>query len=127
MINILLIINHTVISTVFTKEKRYLSTDMNEPKYYNKDYITDNNFNESYILKYKLRKSSTNKIYDKKSLSLPIYVCQNCFDKEMLEEKRPSLYIDNRKEILREQFIKQNPYYFIDKMNNFEKEEFRKK
>ena len=114
-------------NSFYKRKKRYLSTDMNEPKYYNKDYITDNNFNESYILKYKLRKSSTNKIYDKKSLSLPIYVCQNCFDKEMLEEKRPSLYIDNRKEILREQFIKQNPYYFIDKMNNFEKRRIQKK
>jgi hypothetical protein len=114
-------------NSFYKRKKRYLSTDMNEQKYYNNNYITDNNFNESDILKYKLRKSSTNKIYDKKNLSLPIYVCQNCFDKEMLEEKRPSLYNDNRKEILREQFIKQNPYYFIDKMNNFEKRRIQKK
>ena len=41
----------------------------------------------------------------------------------MLEEKFPSLSksMVNNKEKLVDEFINENPFYFIDKMNNFEK------
>ena len=111
------------------RKKRYLSTDMENKKNYNQYYyITDNTNSEPNIFSKKMNRSSTNKnYYEKMNKSLPIQVCQTCFDKEMLEEQRPYIPIDNRKEELREQFIKQNPFIFIDKMNQFEKRRIQQK
>jgi len=113
------------------RKKRYLSSDINDQKNYNNYYyITDSNNNsESNIFLKKMNRSSTNNNYynEKMDKSLPIHVCQTCFDKEMLEEQRPYIPIDNRKEKLREQFIKQNPFIFIDKMNEFEKRRIQQK
>ena len=114
-------------NSFYKRKKRYLSNDINETKNYNNNYITDNTFSESNIFSYKMDRTSTNKNSDKINKSLPVYVCQTCFDKEMLEETMPSILKDNRKDILREKFIKQNPFIFIDKMNNFEKRRIQNK
>ena len=112
------------------RKKKYLSTDTKAQKNYNQlYYITDNSNSESNPFLKKMNRSSTNKNYynEKINKSLPIHVCQTCFDKEMLEEVRPFIPVDKRKEKLREQFIKQNPFIFQDKMNNFEKRRIQQK
>jgi len=112
------------------RKKKYLSTDTKDQKNYNQLYnITDNSNSESNPFLKKMNRSSTNKNYynEKINKSLPIHVCQTCFDKEMLEEVRPFIPVDKRKEKLREQFIKQNPFIFQDKMNNFEKRRIQQK
>ena len=116
-------------NSFYKRKKRYLSIDTKDQEN-NKEYyhITDNNNSESNIFLKKINRSSTNKnYYEKKNKSLPIHVCQTCFDKEMLEEVRPFIPIDNRKEKLREKFIKQNPFIFQDKMNEFEKRRIQEK
>ena len=63
------------------------------------------------------------------SLKTPKYVCNNCFDKEMLEGQMPSLSnsVINSKELLAEKFINENPFYFIDKMKDIEKKRIQNK
>jgi len=119
-------------NTFYKRKKRSISTEPNN--YYNnykKNYINENQ-KDSEIFGNRIRHSSTNVNSGKKQKrnnltyaneNSPNYVCKNCFDKKMLEEKFPSLSksMVNNKEKLVDEFINENPFYFIDKMNNFEK------
>jgi hypothetical protein len=119
-------------NTFYKRKKRSISTEPNN--YYNnyKNKYINENQKDSEIFDNRIRHSSTNvnsgKKQKKNNLTYanensPNYVCKNCFDKKMLEEKFPSLSksMVNNKEKLVDEFINENPFYFIDKMNNFEK------
>ena len=119
-------------NTFYKRKKRSISTEPNN--YYNnyKNKYINENQKDSEIFSNRIRHSSTNvnsgKKQKKNNLTYanensPNYVCKNCFDKKMLEEKFPSLSksMVNNKEKLVDEFINENPFYFIDKMNNFEK------
>ena len=119
-------------NTFYKRKKRSISTEPNN--YYNnyKNKYINENQKDSEIFGNRIRHSSTNENSGKKQKrnnltyaneNSPNYVCKNCFDKKMLEEKFPSLSksMVNSKEKLVDEFINENPFYFIDKMNNFEK------
>ena len=130
------IINKTYnnFNTFYKRKKRNLSTEPNTNK--GNKYINENQKDNDLIVN-RIRHSSTNinsgkKDKGKKAFNLtyennnyisPNYVCNNCFDKKMLEEKLPSLSkrMVNSKEKLVDQFINENPFYFVDKMNDLEK------
>ena len=116
----------------YKRKKRSISTEPNN--YYNnyKNKYINENQKDSEIFGNRIRHSSTNVNSGKKQKKNNLtysnenssnYVCKNCFDKKMLEEKFPSLSksMVNSKEKLVDEFINENPFYFIDKMNNFEK------
>ena len=117
-------------NSFYKRKKRYSSSEANIPK---KNYI-ENNLNEPDIIINRIRQNSTNVnsgrknkitnlIYNK---SLPNFVCDVCYDKKMLEEKIPKSNV-SRKELLAEKFINENPFYFIDKMNDIEKKRIQTK
>ena len=117
-------------NSFYKRKKRYSSSEANIPK---KNYI-ENNLNEPDIIINRIRQNSTNVNSGRKNKitnltynkSLPNFVCDVCFDKKMLEEKIPRSNV-NRKELLAEKFINENPFYFIDKMNDIEKKRIQTK
>ena len=137
--------SYTNFNSFYKRKKRYFSTEENVNNNSNNYYNNNNNFNynkylientkESEIILKKIRQNSTI-AYPKErmtnitySITTPKYVCKNCFDKEMLEGQSPSISnsVIHRKEILAEKFINENPFYFVDKMRNFEKKRIQKK
>ena len=54
-------------------------------------------------------------------------LCKNCFDRKMLENEKPENTEVDRIEYLNNKFINENPFYFIDKMNDNEKKRINDK
>ena len=124
-------------NSFYKRRKRYASTEANLDK------INDiqENYKEYDLINKRLRYSCTNvnggKKLKKEHMTNLTYtndypvnmVCKLCFDRKMLDETMPSFSnsINNRKEILIERFIKENPFYFVDKMNNIEKKRIQSK
>ena len=126
------------------RKKRSLSTEPNDDK--ENKYISQNQKDNDLIIN-RIKHSSTKansvkkekkdkdkdkgKIYNityENNIS-PEYVCKNCYDKKMLEEKLSSLsksMIDNKEKLV-DQFINENPFYFVDKMSDLEKKRIQKK
>ena len=119
----------------FSKRKRRFSAQLNNNNNKNK-YIYSNQ-NDSDIIMKRIKHSSTNadfstnqdteRIKNYTYSKEPKYsLCKNCFDRKMLEEHTPSFQNDNKEKLV-EQFIKENPFYFVDKMNNYEKQRIQSK
>jgi hypothetical protein len=119
-------------NSFYKRKKRSISTEPNNDYINYKNKYINENQKDSELLNNRIRHSSTNVNSNKKQRKNNLtyandyssnYVCKNCFDKKMLEEKFPSLSksMINSKEKLVDQFINENPFYFIDKMNNLEK------
>ena len=119
----------------FCKRKRRFSAQLNNNNNKNK-YIYSNQ-NDSDIIMKRIKHSSTNadfsttqdteRIKNYTYYKEPKYsLCKNCFDRKMLEEHTPSFQNDNKEKLV-EQFIKENPFYFVDKMNNYEKQRIQSK
>ena len=141
--NIILNKSYTNFNSFYKRKKRYFSTEENTCNNSNNNYNNNYNYNkylnenakDSEIIYKKIRQNSTianpkerltNITY---SITTPKYVCKNCFDKEMLEGQSSSLSnsVINSKELLAERFINENPFYFVDKMRNFEKKRIQTK
>ena len=76
-----------------------------------------------------LRKINRNSSFDNKSNTsenITNLLCKNCFDKKMLEQEGPNKEID-KIEYLNDKFINENPFYFIDKMSENEKNRINQK
>ena len=78
-------------------------------------------------------RSTRNSSFDNKSRASDYFTylfCKTCFDKKMLEKENEkngnSLYID-KKELLNDRFINENPFYFIDKMGDNERKRINDK
>jgi len=119
-------------NSFYKRKKRSISTEPNNDYINYKNKYINENQKDSELFNNRIRHSSTNVNSNKKQRKNNLtyandcssnYVCKNCFDKKMLEEKFPSLSksMINSKEKLVDQFINENPFYFIDKMNNLEK------
>ena len=119
-------------NSFYKRKKRSISTEPNNDYINYKNKYINENQKDSELFNNRIRHSSANVNSNKKQRKNNLtyandyssnYVCKNCFDKKMLEEKFPSLSksMINSKEKLVDQFINENPFYFIDKMNNLEK------
>lgn len=119
-------------NSFYKRKKRSISTEPNNDYINYKNKYINENQKDSELFNNRIRHSSTNVNSNRKQRKNNLtyandcssnYVCKNCFDKKMLEEKFPSLSksMVNSKEKLVDQFINENPFYFIDKMNNLEK------
>ena len=131
------IINKTYnnFNDTYKRAKRTSSTLNNN---INNKYLNEN-FNESDLIQNRIRhsamitntikKSKKEKIPNLTDINEPFYFCKTCFDKKMLEEKMSSFSktMANDKDNLIEKFINENPFYFIDKMNNIEKRRIQTK
>lgn len=78
-------------------------------------------------------RSTRNSSFDNKSRASEYFTylfCKACFDKKMLEKENEkngnSLSID-KKELLNDRFINENPFYFIDKMGDNERKRINDK
>ena len=121
-------------NTFYKRKKSYFSTEENNRNNSNNKYMNENNEEPDMFYK-RMRQNSIKIIPEERitnvsySLKTPKYVCNNCFDKEMLEGQMPSLSnsVINSKELLAEKFINENPFYFIDKMKDIEKKRIQNK
>ena len=115
-----------------------LNNNINKNKNNKNKYIYENQKDSDIIMK-RIKHSSTNADFykndNKERLTnfscnneFPYSVCKNCFDRKMLEEHTPSFQNESyNKDKLVQKFIKENPFYFVDKMNNFEKQRIQSK
>ena len=115
--------SHHNFNKLFNKKKqRCISTEANtnnNPKY--KYYSSTNANSVEKTPKGKI----TNLTY---SIEAPNYVCNNCYNKKLIQDKDSNLsYQMNNKELLANKFINENPFYFVDQMNQMEKKRIQKK
>jgi hypothetical protein len=130
--------------------KRNKSIDSNNYRYSEtqKDYSINNNdynyknnnnynnyqqYNKNYNKENQTLRSTRNSSFDNKSRSSDYFTywfCKTCFDKKMLEkenEKNGNKLPIDRKELLNDRFINENPFYFIDKMGDNERKRINDK
>ena len=113
----------------YRKKPRCISTEVNN--------TNKNNKNKKFKLKpshsstnvNSANKSPKKNLYNNTySIEIPNYLCDNCYNQKLLQEKYPYLsYSMNNKELLTDKFINENPFYFIDQMKHDEKNRIHKR
>ena len=105
----------------------YNNRNGNNNKYYNNyDNIKNNEENDNL-------RSTRHSSFDNKSRASDYFtylICKSCFDRKMLEdenEKNGNNFPIDQKEYLNDKFINENPFYFIDKINDDEKKRINDK
>ena len=124
--------SHNNFNCLFKKKPRSISTEVNN-NYNNKNKNDDNN----YIPKMHYSSTNANSVQTspkgkisnlKYKIEAPNYVCNNCYNKKLIQDKEPSSsYRMNNQELLTDKFINENPFYFVDQMNQMEKKRIQKK
>ena len=117
----------------YSKDYNIYNNDGNNKKNYN-NYINNyQQYNRNYNRENQTLRSTHNSSFDNKSRASDYFTylfCKTCFDKKMLEKENEkngnSLYID-KKELLNDRFINENPFYFIDKMGDNERKRINDK
>lgn len=115
-------------------KKEYNINNKDDNYKYNNNYINNyQQYNRNLNKENQTLRSTRNSSFDNKSRASDYFTylyCKNCFDKKMLEKENEkngnSISID-KKELLNDRFINENPFYFIDKMGDNERKRINDK
>ena len=128
--------NYNQINNNINKYKRPKSIESYDYKYnpyesYKNNMIYNYNMNkEDLDNQKKYKKINRNASFDSKEFinkQITNLLCQNCFDKKMLEEESQKNKEIDKIGYLNDKFMNVNPFYFIDQMNDNEKKRIKDK
>ena len=125
--------NKKDINKYINKEKNIRENDnlnnnvFNQPKRsFSKDNINKNSLKKNQF-QVNNKRIKRNVSYDNNLNNDNLALCKNCFDRKMLEEESPKNQEIDKIEYLNNKFINENPFYFIDKMSDNEKNRINEK
>jgi hypothetical protein len=128
------IMNNSMDKDYYIFKRRLKNNNINDNNTIKLNNISYNKTHSTNIInkntKYNNKKNNRNSSYDnknKKKDNIKNLLCTNCFDLKMLEDQDNKANEIDRKEQLNERFILENPFYFIDVMNEKEKNRIKEK
>ena len=121
----------------YSESKKEYNIDDNDGNYKNNNYNNYINnyqqYNRNVNKENQTLRSTRKSSFDNKSKASDYFtylICKTCFDKKMLEkenEKNGNSFLIDKKELLNDRFINENPFYFIDKMGDNERKRINDK
>ena len=121
----------------YSESKKEYNINDNDGNYKNNNYNNYINnyqqYNRNVNKENQTLRSTRNSSFDNKSKASDYFtylICKTCFDKKMLEkenEKNGNSFLIDKKELLNDRFINENPFYFIDKMGDNERKRINDK